>query len=64
MSAAQPATLDAPPQATCRGRAVFETEVDALADARDHHATLDRKLGAYPCGNCGGWHLERRRWLR
>lgn len=60
----QPATVDALPLATCRGRAVFDSEVDALADARERHATVDRKLGAYPCDDCGGWHLESRRWLR
>lgn len=48
----------------CRGRAVYADEAAALADAREHHLTVDRKLGIYPCRTCGGWHLERRRWLR
>ena len=49
---------------TCRGRAVFADEVEAVADARVRAATVGRRLGAYACPDCGGWHLERRRWLR
>lgn len=58
------AVTDALPRGVCRGRARYADEAEAIADARDRHATVDRKQGAYPCRACGGWHLERRRWLR
>lgn len=50
--------------ALCRGRIVFADEAELLAWARDTGATVDRKLGGYPCDLCNGWHAERRRWLR
>lgn len=61
MSAAAAST---PEPAVCRGRPVFADEAAVLADARERGLTFNRKLGAYACAECGGWHLERRRWLR
>ena len=45
--------------ALCRGRRSFATHDAVLADARERGLTVNRKMGAYVCGDCGLWHLER-----
>lgn len=42
---------------TCRGRTVFASPAEALEDARERRATFGRRLRAFDCCECQGWHL-------
>lgn len=45
--------------ATCRSKVDYKSENAAIKSANKMSAAYSRKLEAYPCFFCGGWHVGR-----